>query len=70
VTQSVTRLLRLRDVARFLDVSPERARQLHHAGGLPSPIAVDHHGSFWPRDVIESWAEREWWDTRPWRKRL
>jgi hypothetical protein len=41
-------------------VSPDRARQLHHAGGLPSPIAVDHHGPFWPRDVIESWAEREW----------
>jgi hypothetical protein len=33
------------------------------------PVPVVDQPRRWSRDKVERWAERHWWDTRPWRKR-
>jgi hypothetical protein len=36
---------------------------------LPEPEQVDSIGPMWKPVTIERSAEREWWETRRWRKR-
>jgi hypothetical protein len=38
-------------------------------GKLPEPDQVDGIGPQWKPATIERWAEREWWETRRWRRR-
>jgi predicted DNA-binding transcriptional regulator AlpA len=61
--------LRIHDVAAYLRVSRQRASRLFHEGRLPKPAEVDGVGPLWKQATIERWAERQWWDTRRWRKR-
>jgi predicted DNA-binding transcriptional regulator AlpA len=67
VTQN--RALRMTDVAAYLQVSHQRVVQMRQEGKLPKPNRVDQIGPLWEPTTIERWAEREWWDTRRWRKR-
>lgn len=66
----VTQAVHLRNVASYLNVSNERARQLHKASRLPPPIATKGRRAVWEGDDIEEWANRKWWGTRPWRQRV
>ncbi|MDP9201114.1 MAG: helix-turn-helix domain-containing protein [Gemmatimonadota bacterium] len=63
-----TRQSRLRsvDVARYLGVTHQRVTQMVAEGKLPAP-RHDPVGPLWTPSVIERWAEREWWGTKPWR---
>jgi hypothetical protein len=61
--------LRTKDAAAYLNVSHQRGTQMYAAGKLPKPDRIDRIGPLWKPTTIEDWAEREWWDTRPWRKR-
>jgi hypothetical protein len=54
------------DVANYLGVTHQRIAQMVAEGKLPASRR-DHHGAFWTPSVIERWAERKWWGTRPWR---
>jgi hypothetical protein len=63
------RTFRISDVAAYLGVSHQRGAQMYQEGKLPEPDHVDHIGPMWKPATIERWAEREWWDTRRWRKR-
>jgi hypothetical protein len=56
------------DVAAYVQVSHQRVAQMRQEGKLPNPDRVDQIGPLWKPTTIEDWAEREWWDTRPWRK--
>ncbi len=58
--------LRAVDVARYLGVSQQRVSQMLTEGKLPAPRR-DRVGPSWTASAIESWAEREWLGTRPWR---
>jgi hypothetical protein len=61
-------LLNLTAVGRLLNVSVERARQV--ANDDPTfPAPATEKPRRWSRARVERWAERHWWDTRPWRKR-
>ena len=42
---------------------------MYAEGKLPEPDQVDRIGPLWKRTTIERWADREWWETRRWRKR-
>jgi predicted DNA-binding transcriptional regulator AlpA len=66
---SQNRALRMTDVAAYVQVSHQRIAQMRQEGKLPRPDRVDQIGPLWKPTTIEDWAEREWWDTRPWRKR-
>jgi hypothetical protein len=59
----------MREVASYLRVSHQRVTQMHAEGKLPEPDQVDGIGPLWKPATIERWADREWWDTRRWRKR-
>lgn len=60
--------MNLTELGRFLDVSTERARQI--ANSEPTfPVPGSGQPRRWSRAKVERWAERRWWDTRPWRKR-
>jgi predicted DNA-binding transcriptional regulator AlpA len=61
-------VLRIRDVGAHLGVSHQRAEQMLHEGKFPKPARVDNIGPLWKPATIERWANREWWDTRRWRK--
>ena len=63
-----TPTLRLADIARLLNVSGERARQITNDDGFPAPIITDPRRA-WSRDDVEDWmAEVQWWESKPWRK--
>jgi hypothetical protein len=62
-------LLRILDVAAYLRVSQQRGAQMYAEGKFPEPEQVDLIGPLWKPATIERWAEREWWETRRWRKR-
>jgi hypothetical protein len=47
----------------------QRAAQMYAEEKLPKPDLVDSIGPMWKPATIERWAEREWWDTRRWRRR-
>jgi hypothetical protein len=60
-------LLNLKEIGRYLNVSAERACQVAASDPtLPAPAA--EHPRRWSRAKVERWAERHWWDTRPWGK--
>jgi hypothetical protein len=59
----------LSDIGRYLNVSAERARQV--AAEDPTfPAPASGKPRRWSRAKVERWAERHWWDTRPWRMRV
>jgi predicted DNA-binding transcriptional regulator AlpA len=60
--------LRSVDVARYLGVSQQRVSQMVAEGKLPKSQR-GHRGPSWTAAAIERWAERGWWETRPWRIR-
>jgi hypothetical protein len=60
--------MNLTEIGRYLNVSPERARQV--AADDPTfPKPASENPRRWSRARIERWAKRHWWDTRPWRQR-
>jgi hypothetical protein len=61
-------LLNLTEIGRDLNVSAERARQVA-ADDSTFPAPASEKPLRWSRAKVERWAERQWWDTRPWRKR-
>jgi hypothetical protein len=63
------RAFRVKDVAAYLRVSHQRGTQMYAEGKLPKPERIDRIGPLWKPARIEQWAEREWWETRRWRKR-
>lgn len=65
---SLGRIFRLADVAAYLGVTQQRVTQMRQEGKLPEPKQVDGVGPLWKRATIERWADRQWWDTRRWRK--
>jgi hypothetical protein len=61
-------LLNLSEIGRYLNVSPsERDRSRRTIRRSPRPASEKPRR--WSRAKVERWAERHWWDTRPWRKR-
>jgi hypothetical protein len=62
-------LVRLVDIARMLSVSKQRAHQVAIEEGFPAPVEFDPRGRLWDCTEIERWAEREWFGSRPWRKK-
>ena len=56
------------DLADYLGVSMQQVAQMRQEGLLPEPELVDGVGARWKLGTIERWAEREWWETRRWRK--
>jgi hypothetical protein len=65
----VSDVLHIKDVGTFLRISHQRAAQMLAEGKLPEPDQVDGIGPLWKPATIEQWAEQQWWETRPWRKR-
>ena len=58
----------LTKIGRYLNISAERARQV--AADDPTfPSPATDQPRRWSRAKVERWAERYWWDPRPWRKR-
>ena len=60
--------LRMSEIAAYLNVTFQRVAQMRQEGKLPEPDHVDGIGPMWKPATIERWAEREWWETRRWRK--
>ena len=60
--------LRLIDVAEYLGVSKQRVSQLASEPGFPRARHRVDGTRFWRADVIERWAERSWWRSKPWRR--
>jgi hypothetical protein len=58
----------LMEIGRYLNVSAERARQVA-ATDPTSPPPATEQSRRWSRAKVERWAERRWWDTRPWRRK-
>ena len=57
--------LRLADIARLLNVTKERARQLsdREGYGFPAPVAKDTRSRYWDRDDVERWMDEvQWWE--------
>jgi hypothetical protein len=50
-------------------VTSEGRAQMYAEGKLPEPERIDGVGPLWKPATIERWAEREWWETRRWRRR-
>ena len=60
--------LRAADIARLLGVTRQRAAQFAATDPtFPQPAETEPHRR-WDRAEVEAWAERCWWDTRPWRQ--
>ncbi len=60
--------MNLTEIARYLGVTPQRVQQLARKPGFPAPAGMTWTRHWDPAEV-EAWAEREWWDTKPWRGR-
>ena len=52
-------LFRTIDVATYLDVTKQRAVQMHVERKLPEPDRIDGIGPLWNPATIERWAKRE-----------
>ena len=61
-------LMRPRDVAVFLGVSRQRVDQLSTSDVFSRPRMVGIH-RMWDQTEIEAWADEQWWDSKPWRRR-
>lgn len=46
-------------MARFLQISRQRASRMFPDGKLPEPAEIDGRGPRWEPAAIERWAERE-----------
>ncbi len=58
------------DIARLLNVSKERARQIANGEDyrFPAP-AIAGPRRAWSRDDLEDWMDEvQWWESKPWRK--
>ena len=60
--------MRTSDVAAFLGVSRQRVDQLEALGRLPPTRLVAGHRML-GRAEIEAWADQDWWDSKPWRRK-
>jgi len=60
--------MNIADIAQYLGVTPQRVHQLVPTPDFPSP-ADEMWSREWDRAEIEAWADRAWWDTKPWRAR-
>jgi predicted DNA-binding transcriptional regulator AlpA len=49
-------LMRLKDVAEFLGVSEEHARELAARADFPSPLRTVFAGRIWRRGDVDRWA--------------
>jgi hypothetical protein len=61
-------LWNLTEIGRYLNVSTERARQIANQDST-FPAPATEKSRRWSQAKVERWAERHWWDTRPWRRR-
>ena len=60
--------LRCADIARLLNVSNERARQITNGADFPDPIVTGPRRA-WSREEVQWWMDDvRWWDRYPWRK--
>ena len=60
--------LRLVDIARLLNVSKERARQIANGADSPSLIVTGPRRT-WSREEVQWWMDDvRWWERYPWRK--
>lgn len=59
------RLLGVREIARLLGVSRQRADQITRTKGFPDPIAELANGRIWERQTVVHWA-RETGRSVPW----
>jgi len=59
--------LRANEVAHYLGVTQQWVSQLSAAGGFPTPRMMAGR-QMRKRSVVERWAERHWWGTKPWRQ--
>jgi len=46
----------------------EKLAELASEQGFPRPRHRADGTRVWRADVIERWADRHWWDSKPWRK--
>ena len=60
--------LRLVDIARLLNVTSERARQLANGADFPPPVITDPRRA-WSREEVQWWMDDvNWWGRYRWRK--
>ena len=60
--------LRRVDIARLLNVTGERARQIANRTDFPPPVITTPHRA-WSRNAVEDWMDEvRWWESKPWRK--
>ena len=60
--------LRLADIARLLNVSNERARQITNGADFPRPVITGPRRA-WSREEVQWWMDDvRWWESKPWRK--
>ncbi len=60
--------LRLTGIARLLNVTGERARQITNRDDVPEPVVTGPRRA-WSRDDVEDWMDEvQWWESKPWRK--
>jgi predicted DNA-binding transcriptional regulator AlpA len=62
--------MRCFDVAHYLGVSKQRVSQLASEQGFPRPRQRADGTWIWRAGVVERWAERHWWDSKPWRRHI
>jgi predicted DNA-binding transcriptional regulator AlpA len=68
VTDQHPPTLRRGDVARLLNVSNERARQITNGDDFPPPV-ITSPSRAWSREDVEAWMDEvNWWDRYRWRK--
>ncbi len=61
-------LLRRGDIARLLNVSNERARQITNGADFPQPVVTEPHRA-WNREEVQWWMDDvNWWGRYRWRK--
>jgi predicted DNA-binding transcriptional regulator AlpA len=58
--------LALRQVAEFLDVTPQRVHQLARRPDFPRPHVVAFDAPIWDRNEIATWAEANPCGSRRW----
>ena len=68
VTAQDRQTLRRADIARLLNVTCERARQITHGEDFPPPVLTGPPRA-WDRAEVEAWMDEvQWWESKPWRK--
>jgi predicted DNA-binding transcriptional regulator AlpA len=62
--------LSLRQVADYLDLTPQRVCQLRSRADFPRPLVVGFRETMWSEDDIARWAEANPCGGRRWGRRI